>query len=118
MVAGRAARAASEAVAAAAPSGEGREAPEGWPRSPHQHLMLERREVDLPTGRAHAHWLFVTADGTRRELSFDHRLYTAAEYATLFRRVGLEPAGWFGGFDGSELTVDSWRLIAVAQRPA
>jgi SAM-dependent methyltransferase len=91
--------------------------PENWRELEDGTFMLERREVDLPTGRAHALWVFLK-DGKRTELSFDHRLYTAAEYAGLFRAVGLEPVRWFGGFDGSELGVDSWRLVAVAQRPA
>lgn len=90
---------------------------ESWRELEDGTVMLERREVDLPTGRAHAHWVFLK-DGARTELSFDHRLYSAAEYATLFRRAGLEPVRWFGGFDGSELDIDAWRLIGVAQRPA
>jgi SAM-dependent methyltransferase len=91
--------------------------PEGWRELEDGTVMLERREVDLPSGRAHAHWIFLK-DGARSELTFDHRLYTAAEYAGLFAQAGLEPVRWFGGFDGSELTVDAWRLIAVARRPA
>jgi SAM-dependent methyltransferase len=92
--------------------------PESWRELEDGTLMLERREVDLPSGRAHAHWVFVKRDGARQELRFDHRIYSAAEYAELFRGAGLEPVRWFGGFDGSELGLDSWRLIAVAEKPA
>jgi ubiquinone/menaquinone biosynthesis C-methylase UbiE len=90
--------------------------PESWRELEDGTFMLERRVVDLPTGRIRAYWTFLK-DGARTELSFDHRLYGAAEYGELFRRAGLEPVRWFGGFDGSELGVDSWRLIAVAGRP-
>jgi SAM-dependent methyltransferase len=91
--------------------------PNEWQELEDGTLMLERRELDLPSGRIHANWRFVRRDGSSTELSFDHRLYSAAEYATLFRRAGLEPVRWCGGFDGSELTLDTWRLIAVAQLP-
>jgi SAM-dependent methyltransferase len=90
--------------------------PESWRELDGGMFMLERREVDLPTGRAHAHWVFLKGE-ERRELRFDHRLYSPAEYAELFRGAGLEPVRWFGGFDGSDLALDSWRLIAVAQKP-
>jgi SAM-dependent methyltransferase len=81
-------------------------------------LFLERRVVDIPTGRAQAYWTFVYPDGRRVDHSFDHRLYPASDYAAMFRRSGLEPTAWYGGFDGSELALDSWRLIVVAAKPA
>jgi len=89
--------------------------PESWRELEGGVFMLERRELDLPTGRAHAHWVFLNG-GERRELRFDHRLYSPVEYAELFRAAGLEPVRWFGGFDGSELGLDSWRLVAVARK--
>jgi SAM-dependent methyltransferase len=91
--------------------------PESWRELDDGTLMLERRELDLPTGRAHALWVFLK-DGGRRELRFDHRLYSPVEYAELFRGAGLEPVRWFGGFDGSELGLDSFRLIAVGEKRA
>jgi SAM-dependent methyltransferase len=91
--------------------------PKSWQQLEDGTLMLEQREVDLPSGRVQAHWTFIAKDGSRRELSFDHRLYSPVEYAQLFRRAGLAPARWLGDLDGSELGFDSWRLIAVAERP-
>jgi SAM-dependent methyltransferase len=89
--------------------------PEAWRELDDGSFFLERRTADLTTGRVRADWVFLK-DGGRRELSFSHRVYTAAEYATLFRRAGLEPVRWFGGFDGSPLEIDAWRLIVVAER--
>jgi SAM-dependent methyltransferase len=80
-------------------------------------LLLERHEYDQVTGRSRAFWTFVR-DGSRAELSFEHRLYTTPEYVEMMRRYGLEPTGFFGGFDGSELTWDTWRQIIVAGRQA
>jgi SAM-dependent methyltransferase len=91
-------------------------APESWRELADGTLMLERRSYDATTGRGQAFWTFVRADGERRVLSFDHRLYSAAEYVSLLRAEGLEPERFFGGFDGSELTLDSWRLIVLARR--
>jgi SAM-dependent methyltransferase len=78
-------------------------------------LLLERHEYDVVTGRMQAYWTLVRG-GERHELAFDHRLYTAAEYANLLRSAGLEPVQFFGGFDGSELARESWRLIVIAER--
>jgi hypothetical protein len=64
-----------------------------------------------------ARWTLLR-DGERNELAFEHRLYTAAEYVDLLRAADLEPIRFYGGFDGSELTRDSWRLIVVAERAA
>jgi len=77
-------------------------------------LLLERHDYDIVTGRSKANWTFVR-DGTRSELSFDTRLYTTPEYAAMMRATGLEPEGFFGGFDGAELTWDTWRQIIVAR---
>jgi SAM-dependent methyltransferase len=90
--------------------------PQDWQELEDGTLMLEQRSFDLPSGRLRAHWTFAKPDGTRRTLSFEHRAYTAAEYADLLRRAGLEPVRWFGGLDGSELGLDTWRLVAVAER--
>jgi len=87
-----------------------------WDDSIDGLVMLDEVEHDLITGRSNARWTFVREDGSRVTHSFDHRLYTAAEYAALSRRAGLEPQAWYGDFDGGELTSDTWRLILVAKR--
>lgn len=91
-------------------------APEGWSELEDGTLWLERRAYDVATGRGQAWWTFVRPDGTRVTHAFDHRLYSAPEYGELLRGAGLEPVRWFGGFDAAELTLDSWRLIVVAER--
>jgi SAM-dependent methyltransferase len=78
-------------------------------------VLLARHEYDNITGRSQAFWTFVR-DGTRNELSFEHRLYTTPEYVEMMRRSGLEPTAFFGGFDGTELGWDTWRQIIVARR--
>ena len=78
-------------------------------------LMLERHEYDQITGRSRAFWTFVR-DGSRSELSFEHRLYSTPEYVDIMKRAGLEPEAFFGGFDAAELTWDTWRQIIVARK--
>jgi ubiquinone/menaquinone biosynthesis C-methylase UbiE len=89
--------------------------PQGW-SDLDGTLVLEQREHDLVTGRMQSCWTFVSENGERRELSFDHRLYTPPELAGMMRRAGLEPTAFLGGLDGSELTPDSWRLVILAEK--
>ena len=89
--------------------------PQGW-NELDGALLLERREHDLVTGRIQSYWTFVKPGGERSEFAFDHRLYTTREYVDMLRRAGLEPTAFFGGFDGSELTPDTWRLVIVAEK--
>jgi SAM-dependent methyltransferase len=78
-------------------------------------VVLQQHSYDAITGRAGATWTFVR-DGDRRELTFDHRLYTTPEYVDMLRRAGLDAIGFYGAPDGSELSWDSWRQVLVARR--
>jgi SAM-dependent methyltransferase len=78
-------------------------------------VVLQQHSYDAITGRAGATWTFVR-EGGRRELTFDHRLYTTPEYVDMLRRAGLDAIGFYGAPDGSELTWDSWRQVLVARR--
>jgi SAM-dependent methyltransferase len=89
--------------------------PQGW-NGLDGTLLLEQRELSLVTGRIQSSWTFVSPDGSRRELTFDHRLYTAPELGDMLRRAGLEPLEHFGGLDGGELSLDAWRLVVVARK--
>jgi SAM-dependent methyltransferase len=90
---------------------------ESWSDLDNGTLFLERREIDLPAGRVRAYWTFVDEAG-RRELAFEHRLYTLAEYQAMLERGGLRTTGVYGAFDGSAVTLDTWRAVIVAQRDA
>ena len=89
--------------------------PQGWRELDDGTFMLEERSLDVATGRMSAYWTFLK-DGSRTDLAFEHRLYSAAEYNDLFRGAGLEPVAWFGDFEGGPLTIDTFRLVAVAER--
>ena len=91
--------------------------PRSWSELGSGTVLLERRDYDVLTGRVQAHWSFVDARG-RRELSFDHRVYTIAEYGELLARAGLRVVDVFGDFDGVPASVDTWRALIVSQRDA
>jgi SAM-dependent methyltransferase len=91
---------------------------ETWNELEDGTLMLEHRGYDLLTGRNDVVWTFVRPDGSRSELRHSLRLYTVAEIASMLRRVGLEIERSWGGWDGSELTLDSGMRFLVLARKA
>ena len=79
-------------------------------------LILEETSFDPVTCRFTT--TFTWVDGKEREsLTHSVRHYTAPELKTMLQTAGLLPIAVYGGFDGSELELDSKRLIIVAQKP-
>ena len=83
----------------------------------HGVLFLEEFEFDVLRGRNRARWTLVKQDGARGELVHSLRTYAPHELMAMLERAGLELEGSWGGFDGSELSLDSWRLILLARKP-
>jgi SAM-dependent methyltransferase len=80
-------------------------------------VWLQEHDYEILAGRNRAVWTFVRPDGTRSELVHSLRTYAPHELAAMLGRAGLEVEGAWGGFDGSELSFDSWRLILLARKP-
>jgi SAM-dependent methyltransferase len=78
--------------------------------------MLMLNEYDLLRGRNNSTWTFLKPDGSRTELRHSLRVYAPHELASMLERAGLAVVGSWGGFDGSELSVESWRLILRARK--
>lgn len=80
--------------------------------------LVESREYDPATARMHTERWVHDADGGdlvgRYEI--DLRLYAPVELAGLCRSVGFDDVSLYAGFDGSELSRESTRLAAVAER--
>jgi SAM-dependent methyltransferase len=91
--------------------------PRSWSELDNGTLFCEQRDYDLTRGRARVRWLFVDDRG-RRELSFEHRLYTIAEYGELLEGAGFMVTAVLGDLDGSPPSVDLMRVMIVAQRDA
>jgi SAM-dependent methyltransferase len=86
---------------------------QSWHELPDGTLMLENRTYEIATGRSQAHWTFVKGD-SRRELAFEHRLYTPGEYRELLQRAGFTDLRIFGNY--GEPTLDTFRLQIVARK--
>jgi cyclopropane fatty-acyl-phospholipid synthase-like methyltransferase len=80
-------------------------------------VWLQEHDYEILAGRNRAVWTFVRPDGSRSELVHSLRTYAPHELAAMLRWAGLEVEGAWGGFDGSELSFDSWRLILLARKP-
>jgi 2-polyprenyl-3-methyl-5-hydroxy-6-metoxy-1,4-benzoquinol methylase len=74
-------------------------------------VMLHRGSFDLLRGRNEVVWTFIREDGSRSELRHSLRVYTPHELARMLETAGLSVAGSWGGFDGTDLGFDTWRLI-------
>jgi SAM-dependent methyltransferase len=90
--------------------------PRRWDEE-HGVVFLEEAEFDVLRGRNRARWTFVRPDGKRSELVHSLRTYAPHELVAMLERAGLELEGSWGGFDGSELSMESWRLILLARKP-
>ena len=91
--------------------------PQSWQELEDGTLFLQERDYDLRRGRTVAHWLLIRPDGSRAELRHSLRVYAYHELARMLVGAGLEVDGVWCGFDGAELTRDTWRLIVRARRP-
>ncbi|NLG61501.1 MAG: class I SAM-dependent methyltransferase [Candidatus Cloacimonetes bacterium] len=76
-----------------------------------------RRRFDPVTGISHERWLWRSGDGREQgEKRHALRLRTATEIDGLLRAAGFRAITYYGDWDGSPLTYDAERLIAVARR--
>ncbi len=78
-------------------------------------LVLEDRMLDLLGGRLLSTWTALYDDGRRRQWQMSIRQYTAAELRRMLENAGFTVSQSFGGYDGAPLTLDSSRLILVAE---
>ena len=79
-------------------------------------LVLEERRFDLLTGRADVRVTMLRNDGRPTQYRHSVRLYTLTELAAMLRSTGLELEAYYGGLDGSPLTLDSRRLAILGRK--
>jgi SAM-dependent methyltransferase len=81
-------------------------------------LVLEERRVVRGWSWVESRWTLIGKDtrAERVELDLSHRLYSAAELASLLESVGFGPVEVFGDLAGSPYDQDAKRLVAVAHR--
>ena len=79
-------------------------------------IELEERSFDLLTSRSEVNVTRIYPDGQRTEYSHSTRVYTLTEFVQMLAVAGLRVKSYFGALDRSELTIDSFRLILLAQK--
>lgn len=85
-------------------------------RRPDGSVVSHDRSFDLGTSRLEDRATLVAPDGGHFERSTSIRLYTLPELRGMCEEVGMRVDGWYGGFDGSPLTLASRRLALRATR--
>ena len=79
-------------------------------------VMVNKSTFDLETSHAHGNLRLYRGAGEPEEMKFSVRLYTLAELRWLMSQAGMEVIKTFGDSDASPYTVDSPRMIVVAQK--
>jgi SAM-dependent methyltransferase len=79
-------------------------------------IVLEERRFDLLTSLNEVKVTMLFSDGQRREYSHFLRVYTLTELVQMLAVAGLQVKAFYGGLDGSALTMDSFRLILLSQK--
>ena len=78
-------------------------------------IVLEERYIDLLTSRNEVRISMIHPDGRRTEYHQSMRIYTLTELLHMFTSVGLDLQIYYGGLDGSPLSMDS-RLVVVGRK--
>jgi SAM-dependent methyltransferase len=86
-----------------------REASDGAP-------VLEGVSVDVLASCNRIRWTAVAPDGCRRHGRVDVRVYTLREFVGMLGRAGLRFRQVWGGFNGSDYSLDSRRMIVLAEK--
>ena len=84
--------------------------------TPDGAFMMERRNYDIQTGRMNNDWFYEPKNGKRLHGFHSVRLYTFTELAAMLANAGLAVRQTWGGFDGSEFTMRSPRMVVLAER--
>ena len=92
--------------------------PFGVARHDDELIVIEERHFDLLTSRNETRVTMIDPDGQRTEYVHAVRLYTLMELVRLCSAAGLQVQAHYGGLDGSELALDSHRLVLVCRKPA
>lgn len=79
-------------------------------------LLLTERRFDFVEGRNHETMTVLEPDGSRRTTGFSVRVYTLNELIAMLNQAGLAFQKAWGDFGGSEMGIDSRRLIVLTEK--
>lgn len=81
-------------------------------------IVLHEGELDLLASRNDVRVTLLYPDGSRWDAGgHNARLYSLTELARMLAAAGLPVDAYYGGLDGSELTLASRRLVVIARKP-
>jgi SAM-dependent methyltransferase len=78
-------------------------------------LVIERRAYDIHRGRMNVDMVYVRPDGSRVKRDHSVRVYTFPELAAMLSNAGMRVVRTWGNFDASDFTMQSPRMIVMAQ---
>jgi len=81
------------------------------------HLVLDNHEWDVLRSRLTVTRTIIRPDAARRESGFVLRIYAHSEMMAMLARAGLRWERSYGGYDGSDYSAHSGRMIVVARKP-
>jgi SAM-dependent methyltransferase len=87
-----------------------------WRRAPDGSVLLLERRWDLASGHNAEEITVIGPEGSRRRYRLSMRMYGATELAAMLSSVGLRVGCVWGDFDGSELTLESRRVIVATEK--
>lgn len=81
-------------------------------------VVLHENTLDLGRGRVDDRVTLIEQGEMREERFTSVRLFTVPEFRRLFDEAGLELEAFHGGLDGSDLTLESRRLVLIGRKPS
>lgn len=94
----------------------GRYQPNTWTTDAKGDLILTRYDLDLASSRHIATETTIHSDGHRSERWHTYRFYTLTELIRMLRDVGLGFRQAWGGYDVTPYTLESRRMIVLAEK--
>jgi len=92
-------------------------APSSVSRYPDGLIVLEERDFNLLTSRVEVTVTMLYPTGARTEYSHAMRIYSLTELAGMLEAARLHLEAYYGGLNGSMLTLDSHRMVLLARKP-
>lgn len=78
-------------------------------------FLLEERAWDARRGRVETVWTYACG-GTVKRFPVSIRFYTCPEIERMLAEAGMEMLEVWGDWNGGPLTMESWRLLALARK--
>lgn len=79
-------------------------------------IELSKRKFDYLTGYNYDEKTYITKNGQRKKYEMRVRSYTLSEFISMLKKNKLKFVRVYGGYDGSEFTYNSRKMIVIAKK--